>query len=335
VAAPSASSTPSTPPAAAPSRPDAIAPLTGLPAASKALARRPVLAVKIDNAVAARPHVGIDRADVVYELPVEGGVTRFIAMFQSRDARAVGPIRSSRLSDIDLLAEFGRPLLAFSGAAGYVLDALAGADLVLLPHGSNGSIYWREGGRFAPHNLMSATHALYRAGAGRGATRAPRPFMFGALPRPTFYRTWPPEPPKRSLPGRSGAFARIPFSSESWTAVWAYDGGSGRYRRSHGAIAHRTAAGKRISARNVIVMSIDSRVGGPTDKAGNTTPQLRFVGAGSAVLLRDGRRFEGRWARASLTQPTRFTDHRGRPFVLAPGNTWIEVVPTSVRPSFR
>jgi hypothetical protein len=301
--------------------------------ASKALARRPVLAVKIDNAVAARPHVGIDRADVVYELPVEGGITRFIAIYQSRDARAVGPIRSSRLSDIDLLAEYGRPLLAFSGAAGYVLDALAGANLVLLPHGANGSIYWRESGRYAPHNLMSATRPLYGAGAGRGATRPPRPFAFGELPAAIPFRTWPPEPPPRStLPGRSGLHARISFSSESWTAVWDYR--TGLYRRSHGSVPHRTAGGTRITAQNVIIMSIVSRIGGASDKAGNTTPQLQFVGSGGAVLLRDGRRFEGRWSRASLAQATRFTDRRGRPFVLSPGNTWIEVVPTDVLPRY-
>ncbi len=329
---------PTSPAPSASARPPRVVygPLTGLPVASKARARRPALAVKIDNAVAARPHAGLDRADIVYEVPVEGGVTRFIAIFQSRDAATVGPIRSSRLSDIDVLAEYGRPLLAFSGAAGYVLAELPKANVVLLPHGSNGSIYWRQSGRFAPHNLMSSTRALYAAARGGNATPAPRLFGFDArvLRRfPTALRWEPSASPSPLWP--SGEGVRVPFSSESWTAVWRYHARTGLYRRAHGSVPHRAADGKRITARNVIVMRVGSQVGGRPGGAGASTPQLQLVGSGAAVLLRDGVRINGRWSRSSAADRTVFTDDRGRPFALAPGNTWIEVVPTTVRPSYR
>lgn len=333
---PSPSRTESPPP---PPPPPPIAPLTGLEVESEAIVRRPALAVKIDNATGARPQVGLERADIVYEEPVEGGITRFIAVFHSQGAPRVGPVRSARLTDLDVLAEYGRPLLSFSGAAGYVLRAVARADLVSLEHGRFGSLYRRDGSRPAPHNLFSSTQELWRAARNANATPAPSLFAFGDLPDPPPAATAAspspgeasPSPPSPSWP--SGARVTIPFAGSSWTAIWRWNADAGRYVRAHGTGPHRAATGRRIGAENVIVMRVRTQRRNQA-AAARGTPELRLVGSGQAVLLRDGVRIPGRWSRASLDEQTVFTDMRGRPFVLAPGQTWIELVPTRIRPRY-
>jgi len=328
-------------PSAAPSSPSPspppppIAPLTGLIAISGARTLRPVLAVKIDNHTAARPQFGLDKADIVYEEPVEGGITRFIAIYQSRDASKVGPIRSARLTDVDVLAQYGRCLLSFSGAAGYVLRALPKANLVLLPHGRFGSIYRRDRGRSAPHNLVSSTAELYRAAASARATPARTMVGFGELLEPPQPSPSPSVSPSPSPPALwpAGRRARIPFAGEAWTAVWRWHAASGTYARSHGSTPHRAPNGKRITAANVIVMRVRTQ-STSEGAARHGTPELRLTGSGPAVLLRDGVRITGTWSRARLSSPTRFTDASGRAFVLKPGTTWVELIPMRIRPTY-
>jgi hypothetical protein len=328
---PTTSPTPTLPP------PPPIAPLTGLEVASASILRRPALAVKIDNHTGARPQVGLERADIVYEEPVEGGITRFIAIFQSKDAPKVGPIRSARLTDIDVLAQYGKPLLAFSGAAGYVVQAVRHANLVSLRYGQFPSIYRRDSSRWvAPHNLFSNTRDLWRVGARANPTPAPALFLFGALATP------PPSPTPTSSPSASptsavaawpkGRMATIPFGG-AWTAVWRYDSTSHRYLRWHGSVPHRTLAGQ-VGATNVVVMRVATQRTNAS-AAAHGTPELKLVGSGEVVVLRGGVRIAGRWSRTSLEAPTTFTDQLGRPILLAPGITWIELVPTRIVPRYR
>ena len=325
--APSQSPSPSaTSPTPAP--PPAFATLTGLRLKDPATNRRPALAVKIDNHIDGRPQVGLDRADVVYEEPVEGGITRFIAIFHSQDATKVGPVRSARLTDLEVLREYGKPLLSFSGAAGYVLKAIRKSEfLVSLPHGRFPSIYRRDSSRwFAPHNLFTSTKDLWRVGRGTSATPAPVLFGFG--------EPAPPPPSTGAIPRwPRGRKATIPFGG-SYTAVWSYDGGSGRYLRWHGNVKHRTLTGGQVTAANVLVMRV-ATTRSNRDAAAHGTPELELVGSGEFVLLRNGIRIAGRWSRARPGAPTRFTDELGRPVLLAPGNTWIELVPTRIVPKYR
>jgi hypothetical protein len=333
----SPSPTPSMTPSPTPP-PPVLAPLTGLKLASAAILGRPALAVKIDNHTGARPQVGLDKADIVYEEPVEGGITRFIAIFHSRDASKVGPVRSARLTDLDVLAEYGRPLLAFSGAAAYVLKAVRKANLVSLPHGAYGSIYRRDSSRWvAPHNLFTSTKDLWRVAAKRNTSPAPVKWAFGAPASP------PPAPVAVTSPGATptpaiarwprGVKATVPFGG-AWTSVWQFDYRLGRYMRFHGSVPHRAVTGTQLSAANVLVMRVATQRNN-SQAAAHGTPELALVGSGEAVLLRDGVRIAGRWARTRLGAATTFTDSLGRPFVFAPGNTWVELVPTKIKPRYK
>lgn len=330
--------TPSPPTSPSPTAPPPPprAPLTGL-VTNAAVARRPALAIKIDNHTDARPQVALARADVVYEEPVEGGITRFIAIFQSRSAGKVGPVRSARLTDIDVLAQYGRPILAFSGAAGYVLRAVRDANLVSLPHGGFGGLYRRDSSQWvAPHNLFTSTNGLWRLAARRRPSPVPNLFTFGPLvpppprPVPTSSATPSPSPIPQAYPG--GRRVIVPFGG-AYTADWRYLASAGKYLRWSGSARHRLVGGGQISANNVVIMMVRTKNTNRT-AARKGTPQLKFVGYGPAVLLRNGVRVVGRWSRLTLQSPTVFTDSFGRPMTFAPGNTWFELVPVRIRPRY-
>lgn len=142
---PTPTSTPATTPA---TKPPSLSPFTGLPARPA-----PVLAVKLDNVPAARPHTGLGAADLVYVEQVEGGVTRLLAVYSSHLPDLTGPVRSARESDIALLADFGRPALAYSGAQSALTPLLRAAPLDLLTESSAPQAFQRSARRPAPHNL--------------------------------------------------------------------------------------------------------------------------------------------------------------------------------------
>ncbi|MGH3826753.1 MAG: DUF3048 domain-containing protein, partial [Pseudonocardiaceae bacterium] len=154
--------------------PPPVSPFTGLPTDLGA----PVLCVKIDNAAPARPQSGLAQADLVYVEPVEGGLSRLLAVYQSQDPSAVGPVRSARASDAQLLANFGRPALAFSGAAPAVGALVARAPVLDVSALARPGDYYRDQRRPMPHNLYGDPNLLRRGGA------PPRDigFRFGPTP---------------------------------------------------------------------------------------------------------------------------------------------------------
>ncbi len=147
---------------------------------------RPALAVKVENLPQARPQYGLSAADVVYEEPVEGGITRFIVIYQCHDAGRIEPVRSGRLIDPDIVRQYGaHPLFAYAGAIQPVVDKVDSSSLVDVGiYRAPLSAYWRDPDRYAPHNLISDTAVLYAAGAAQHAPPTPPPpvFHYGALP---------------------------------------------------------------------------------------------------------------------------------------------------------
>lgn len=302
------------PPAAA-----AVAPLTGVPVAR--VAARPALVVKIENSSAARPQTGLDRADLVVEELVEGGITRFAALFQSRSPAAVGtvgPVRSLR--DVDAsIAGPTRGLLASSGAAGVVLRRLRAAPVQLLVPSDPASAYFRSRARAAPHNLYARTARLWAA-ADR-SHRAP----------PADYLPWAADAADASTSGagsRPASSVLLTFSRAAQPR-WAYDARSRRWLRSEGGTPARVASGARLSAQNVVVLRVRTRDAGYRDPVGNPVPETVFTGTGSAIVLTAGRQVAGRWSKPRPGAPLALTTASGAPLTVAPGTTWLELVPTT------
>jgi hypothetical protein len=288
-----------------------VSPLTGLPQADPARARRPALSVKIENPPYARPQSGLDAADVVFEEVVEGGVTRFLAVFQSTDADLVGPVRSVRPSDPDIVAPFGG-LFGYSGGTPKFIDLLrstpgivdVGVDIL---QEGDGRPYFRRPGRTAPDNLYTSTGALYAAGP--PSAPAPPPFA-DFLPAGQAF-TGAGAAPATHLSAQVGDTA----------AVFDYDAASSTYTR--GGLVDGPAT---VAAANVIVQFTEY-VPSPGDEDVNGTPVEKAVtvGTGDALVMAGGTLVRGTWSKASPSAPTTYTDSTGAPLRLVAGRTWIEL----------
>lgn len=288
-------------------------PLTGVSAGgSSDIDRRP-LSVKVENSVAARPQSGLSQADVVYETLVEGGITRFNCIFQSDVPVTVGPVRSARPSDLSIVSQYDAIFL-FSGASHAVGAAVRKAGLpALSPDFGIAAPFTRVRDKAAPHNLYVSTARAYADAEKRGIpTTADVPrLQFGSAPDTT----------------TPIASVTIPFSSAS-VVRWAYDSGSGSYERYDAGRAQVDAGnGERVSAKNVVVIWVKYDPVG-YDAHGAPTYDVELSGRGRASVFRDGQRYDGSWV-AAKDSPPRFQAEDGTPIRLAPGNTWMQVVPLS------
>ncbi len=296
-------------------------PLTGLPAPSPgAPAATRIVSVKIENSPQARPQSGIQSADVVYESITEGGITRFNCMFHSTDPGEVGPVRSARLSDISIVPQYD-PLFVFSGASGQVNSAVKRAGLQNLSQDLGVTYgYRRSSQRSAPHNLYVTLSKIREEGVKRGypATQAIRPLQFA-----------------RSIEGTPSITSiTIPFSTAN-TSQWTWDPAADVYARVNNGKVHSDAlTGKQITAKNVVVMWAKMDATAKRDVAGSTTYDIELVGSNRATVFRNGMRFDGTWS-ATAGAPPVFKASDGTPIRLAPGNTWFEVIPTSVNISMQ
>lgn len=322
--------------AASPSPPPpVICPLTGTQLPPGSRIDHPALAIKVENSVAARPQAGLEHADIVYEELAEGGITRFLVVYHCSEARSVGPVRSARSVDPDILLEYAPVLFAYSGANPGVLSKVRSTKGVVdLRHGTNGDAYRRARGRRAPHNLFTSTGTLRALSDVRGAPEtglvfdarvlaSPSPPPAGKAPKPK--ATAPASPASSPTPPPGSA---VSFSFAGTTATrYVFDPSLGAYLRFHGPTAHRSEAGPQLRAVNVVVLEVAVREGDIRDAAGNYSPEITVVGSGEAVVLRGGVAVGGRWVRRTLSDRTRLQDAGGRTIALLPGNTWIHLLP--------
>jgi len=288
-------------------------PLTGTPAPHGAVPDRPVLAVKIENLPEARPQAGLDRADIVYEEPVEGGITRFIALFQCDEANQVGPIRSGRTTDPEILVQYGKPPLAYSGGANQVLKAIDRAGLTDISETEAPQAYTRDPNRVAPHNLFSTTTALWKAA--KSTDGAPDPVFTYA--------------DDLALKSRKAATVHLGFSSYS-DVYWTWNKKQGVWLRAHATVPHTLVDGSQVQATNIVVQVVKVVAGDIIDPAGNPSPEVDVIGSGKAYVFRDGRMILGRWERAKEGDVTTFVTKTGETIPLAPGRTWVELLPSTV-----
>jgi DUF3048 family protein len=288
-----------------------IAPLTGLPLTDPAKLARPALTIKVENPPAARPQSGLDTADVVFEEVVEGGITRFLAVFHSTDAALVGPVRSVRPSDPEVIAPFGG-LFGYSGGTPKFINLLRSTPGITdvgvdkLDEG-DGKAYFRRPGRNAPDNLYTSTAKLWAAGPAH----------------PT-----PPRPLGAFLPaGQPFAAAgttpatRLTAQVGDISAVYDYDAAGGVYKRS--GLVEGSGS---VTPANVVVQFTSYQIS-PGDEDANGTPVEKAVtvGSGDAIVVSGGLAVKGKWSKPSASAYTTYTDSTGAPIKLRPGRTWVEL----------
>jgi hypothetical protein len=287
-------------------------PLTGLPTEDESLTTKRVLSVKIENTSGVRPQSGIGIADVVYETLTEGGITRFNCIFQSEVPAEVGPVRSSRNSDISIVPEY-RGLFFYAGGNDEVKAGLSNAGIPNMSYSSGASgLYYRMGGIAAPHNLWLRLGEAYENAASNGFDIESPDFpglAYGPSLNSTAVPAWE---------------IMIPFSSGS-TAGWTWDPDSLAYLRSTDGAPHFDALTEtQVKAENVVVLWASYTRAAPLDPAGGTTYNVNLAGSGDAAVFRGGQRIDGTWT-SDGSGPPRFTDAKGVAITLVPGKTWFHV----------
>ena len=248
----------------------------------------PVLAVKIDNIVTARPQTGLSQADIVYVLPVEGGLSRFCAVFSSHFPPVIGPVRSARDDDLQLLRQFDRPAFAYSGAQPQLLPVVERARIVDLYDGLVGG-YYRDSSRVAPYNLYARTRQLLAEAHGASTARDIG-FRFGPAPSG----------------GQVTAAKSVSYPAASFTFRWSSR--TGRWMvwmdgaRATSGLAGGGAGVGQLGAATVV--SQYTRVGSSRFREwGGPAPYAYSTGSGRAVVLRDGKSWQADWSRTDRTAP--------------------------------
>ena len=291
-------------------------PLTGLVAPDKASTRARALSIKVENSPDARPQTGLNSADVVYETVVEGGITRFHLVFQSKIPKIVGPVRSARLSDLWIVPQY-HGVFFYSGASNSVTARLRQAGLPDLSQDAGTTYpYFRSSARPAPHNLyITMSKALTEA-------RRRKFDMSVAMPKLDF------GPASTTSSATAVKSVYVPLSSFN-NVTWKYNKKRDAFLRQNNHVIHRDAeTGKQVAAKNVVVLWA-KYTPASHDKVGSVTWDIKLGGSGRATVFRNGHRYNGKWI-ATRTKPPHFVDKSGRPIRLARGNTWFEVVPLDV-----
>lgn len=286
-------------------------PLTGLEPDDESLVDRRVLAVKIENSPDARPQMGLEEADIVYEEEAEGGITRFIVLYHCRDAARIGPIRSARETDPVVLQQYGDPLFVHSGGVDSVLRAVDEAGIEQINCNFEEETCPRDESREMPHDVFTSTEALRDFSDDEGDT-------------PELVFAFEEQPPEGAKRGRE---VHLNFSAYA-DVFWRYRNNAEVYVRFHEEEPHRLEDGRQVAAANVVVMMVERLNTNRTDVAGNPVPSFDVVGSGDLLVFRNGKVTEGTWGRDAEEEATVLLDRQGEEIALAPGPTWVELFPT-------
>jgi hypothetical protein len=278
--------------------------LTGLTDVSGLSVKRPALIVKVENTPDALPQWGVDQADVVYEEIVNGGITRLAAVFNSQAPAKVGPVRSVRPTDTQIVWPLGG-IFAYSGGAAYAVASIATAPVKLIDESSAGSAMFRDPTRYAPHNLYAVATGLFAF----GGKPVPPPALFS-------YRhgTQPPV-------GASVASFVVPFPS-IYPVTWTWDATTASWDRTLFGTADITGTGVRESPKNVVVMFVNYVNG-----IGTMASYANLQGSGPAAIFTGGKEIVGTWSRgSSKSDVVTYQTASGKSIEMTPGQTWVELL---------
>lgn len=295
-----------------------VYPLTGMPVDDEARALRPALVAKIDNHPQARPQFGLNSADIVFEENVES-LTRFAAVFHSQNVGRVGPVRSGRTQDIDLLGSLDKPLFVWSGGNANVTRAVNASDLVSLsPTTTKNEGFFRE-----KRGNEDSEHTLYV-----------RPLELWASFTPVFA---PPPPAQFTYRAANEAFNGEPASGAEIKmdggvqVAWGWDTDNATYLRSMSGKVHEDAELGQVNSANVVALEVEYR----PSSADPASPEAQTVGTGAVYVFTSGVMVRGTWTRDDRLKPFSLVDEAGDEIALTPGRTWVElarrgsVTPTS------
>ena len=281
-------------------------------------ANGPVLVVKIDDTTQAHPQIGLEDADIIYIEQVEGGLTRLAAVFSSVIPQRVGPVRSARISDIEIMSQFGRVAFAYSGAQRKLLPVIAAANLQDLgAQRQSPTIFTTDPNRTPPYAMvLRADLLLQRIAENNYQIDSAKSigFKFGSLPEG----------------GAPTSKVVMHWPAATYSATWSSD--ESRWLLSHNNTVNFSDAGLVLGPTTLVIQMVSITPSEYKDKVGGVTPFSQTVGTGKAYVLRDGQRFITTWSRTNVEGGTTFSFADGTQMNFDPGQIWIAL--TDREPDF-
>jgi len=283
-------------------------PLSGSLVADQASTTAPVTGIMIENSPDARPQSGLKSSGVVFEAIAEGGITRFLVLYQQEKPQMVGPVRSVRLYDVDWLAAFNASLAHVGGSAAALKEVRNGSYRDIDQFFNSGS-YWRATDRYAPHNVYTSFAKLDALNAKKGFTSS----AFTGFTRVDGKASTAP----------NATQITIKISSALYNSTYAYDAATNTYIKSQAGAPHLDREEGQIAPSVVVAM----RVNETTVFEDGNRESIATTGSGAATIFQNGTATAATWTKTSKTAQITFTDAAGVDIPLVRGQTWIVAVP--------
>ena len=318
-------------------------PLCGTAVSEASTVKRRPVAVKVENDPKARPQSGLDKACLVYEETTEGGITRFMPIYLCREADHIGPVRSARPADIDIVYPY-YALFAHCGGGSPTLRMIEEAGIADLDELAWAGAYWRTHDRRAPHNLYTGTQRLRAAGdiayPFEGEVSSPFKFL-SASGIKKMERDREKEQKRAQEAAQESATNQyqplitvvnqiaIPYTRVC-AVRYSYDPATGKFLRFVAGTPHTDLiTGRQLAVDTVIVQYVTEGSSGMRDVRGAETPMLGIIGTGRAQVFVLGQLIDANWVKSSREEHTRYLDNSGDEIPIKPGSTWIELVPAT------
>lgn len=291
-----------------PEPPKYYSPLTGNLVATEAITQQAVTGIMIENSPDARPQSGLKDSGVIFEAIAEGGITRFLVLYQEQKPQLIGPVRSVRMYYVDWVAAFNASV-AHIGGSSEALKEVRNGNYRDIDQFFNAGSYWRATDRYAPHNVYTSFERLDALNAAKGYTTS----TFTGFTRKD----------SKTAEILTASSVDVTISSFTYNSHYDYDATTGLYNRSQAGAPHTDREAGQISPRVVIVMKIPETL----VFEDGYRQQLTTIGSGTAYIFQDGTAQEVTWTKASKTDQIKFTDAEGKDVPLARGQTWLTAVP--------
>ncbi|MEI6054176.1 MAG: DUF3048 domain-containing protein [Candidatus Saccharibacteria bacterium] len=282
--------------------------LTGSLVPTEAATKQAVTAIMIENSPDARPQSGLKNSGVVFEAIAEGGITRFLVLYQSEKPQLIGPVRSIRMYYVDWLAAFNASVAHIGGSAA-ALTEVRGGDYRDIDQFFNSQAYWRASDRYAPHNVYTSFAKLDELNLSRGYTES----SFTGFSRTDSTPVVTPD----------ASSIEVHVSSSLFDSSYVYNPTTNNYDRYQAGELHTDREEGNITPSVVIAMYVDEE----TIFEDGYRQSIKTIGTGNAVIFQNGTAIEGTWTKNSKTSQITFTDSTGADIPLVRGQTWITAVP--------
>jgi len=280
--------------------------LSGTLVKDEATITAPVTAVMIENSPEARPQSGLKDAEVIFEAIAEGGITRFMALFQTNKPALIGPVRSVRIYYVNWMSAFNASI-AHCGGSAEALEEVRNGNYRDIDQYFNDGAYWRSNDRYAPHNLYTSAANIDALNASKGYTTS----NFTGFSRVD-------ASPAATLDATN---ITVNISSYLFNSTYAYDLTTNTYARSEGGEAHLDSDGNQLSPNVVIAMHVDEYT------MADGHENIAAIGSGNATIFQNGTAINAVWTKDSASSQIVFTDAAGTEIPLVRGQTWIVAVP--------